>query len=109
MVQLATPQGRTTKHDYRKLLDGYVLPRWGDWQVGAIRWQDVSDWIDDLVSQHGKRGKFPGPARITKIYRVFGMVMKRAVQTGRIVASPATEHELPRLAGRARVPHPRAA
>lgn len=91
-------QGRTTKHDYRELLDGYVLPRWGDWQVGAIRWQDVSDWIDQLVSQPGKRGKVLGPARITKIYRVFGMVMKRAVQTSRIAASPATEHELPRLA-----------
>lgn len=91
-------QGRTTKHDYRELLDGYVLPRWSDWQVGAIRWQDVSDWIDHLVSQPGKRGKVLGPARITKIYRVFGMVMKRAVQTGRIAASPATEHELPRLA-----------
>lgn len=90
-------QGRTTRHDYRELLDGYVLPKWGDWQVGAIRWQDVSDWIDHLMTQPGKRGKVLGAARITKIYRVFGMVMKRAVQTNRIAASPAAEHELPRL------------
>lgn len=90
-------QGRTTKHDYRELLDGYVIPRWGDWQVGAIQWRDVSEWIDVLVTEPGKRGKVLGPARITKIYRVFGMVMKRAVQTGRIAASPAAEHELPRL------------
>jgi integrase len=90
-------QGRTTKHDYRELLDGYVIPKWGDWQVGAIRWQDVSDWIDHLVTEPGKRGKVLGPARITKIYRVFGMVMKRAVQTGRIAATPAAEHQLPRL------------
>lgn len=91
-------QGRTTKHDYRELLDGYVLPRWGEWQVGAIQWQDVSDWIDSLLTEPGKRGKILGPARITKIYRVFAMVLKRAVQTGRIATSPATEHELPRLA-----------
>jgi integrase len=90
-------QGRATKHDYRELLDGYVIPRWGDWQVGAIQWRDVSEWIDVLVTEPGKRGKVLGPARITKIYRVFGMVMKRAVQTGRIAASPAAEHELPRL------------
>jgi integrase len=90
-------QGRTTKHDYREILDGYVVPQWGEWQVGAIRWQDVSDWIDRLVTQPGKRGKVLGPARITKIYRVFGMVMKRAVQTNRIATSPAAEHELPRL------------
>ncbi|MFF1687181.1 tyrosine-type recombinase/integrase [Streptomyces sp. NPDC058254] len=89
-------QGRTTKHDYRELLDNYVIPRWGEWQVGAIQWQDVSDWIDDLVTQPGKRGKPLGPARITKTYRVFSMVMKRAVQTNRIATSPAHEHELPR-------------
>ncbi|QKW07332.1 site-specific integrase [Streptomyces sp. NA04227] len=89
-------QGRTTKHDYRELLDNYVIPQWGDWQVGAIRWEDVSDWIDDLIEKPGKSGRKLGPARITKIYRVFSMVMKRAVQTNRIAANPATEHELPR-------------
>jgi integrase len=91
-------QGRKTKHDYGEILRLYVLPKWGTWQVGAIKWQDVSDWVDELITQPGKRGKLLGPARITKIYRVFAMVMKRAVQTNRIAASPATEHELPRLA-----------
>lgn len=89
-------QGRTTKRDYRELLDLYVIPKWGDWQVGAIRWEDVSDWVDDLVEKPGVSGRKIGPARVTKIYRVFGMVMKRAVQTSRIASSPATDHELPR-------------
>ncbi|MFC8824946.1 tyrosine-type recombinase/integrase [Streptomyces sp. NPDC057137] len=91
-------QGRTTKHDYEEIFNLYVLVKWGDWQVGSIQWQDVSDWVDELCKKPGKRGKILGPARITKIYRVFGMVMKRAVQSGRIAASPAHEHELPRAA-----------
>lgn len=89
-------QGRRTKADYRELLDSYVLPKWQDWQVGAIRWEDVSAWVDELCEQPGVSGRKLGPARVMKAYRVFSAVMKRAVQTHRIAASPATGHDLPR-------------
>ncbi|MCC3653213.1 tyrosine-type recombinase/integrase [Streptomyces sp. S07_1.15] len=89
-------QGRRTKADYREALDSYVLPKWRDWQVGAIRWEDVSEWVDELCTKPGRSGRKLGPARVVKVYRVFSAVMKRAVQTGRIAASPATEHDLPR-------------
>ncbi|MGW6905668.1 tyrosine-type recombinase/integrase [Streptomyces sp. NPDC054940] len=87
--------GRTTRHDYRELLDGYVIPKWGDWQVGAIRWEDVDEWLTDLCEKPGKRGKKLGPDRIKKIYRVGSMAMKRAVQTNRIAINPFHDHELP--------------
>lgn len=91
-------QGRRTKADYREALDSYVLPKWKDWQVGAIRWEDVSEWVDELCTLPGLAGKPLGPARVTKIYRVFSAVMKRAVASGRIAASPAAGHELPQRA-----------
>ncbi|MFJ8191109.1 tyrosine-type recombinase/integrase [Streptomyces sp. NPDC096094] len=91
-------QGRRTKADYREALDSYVLPKWRDWQVGAIRWEDVSDWIDELCTRPGLAGRPLGPARVTKVYRVFSAVMKRAVVSGRIAASPAADHELPQRA-----------
>lgn len=90
--------GRTTRHDYRELLDNYVLPRWQHWPVGDIRWEDVSEWIDDLCNNPGVSGRKLGPARIRKIHRVFSMVMKRAVRTRLRADNPAAEHELPRLA-----------
>ena len=90
--------GRTTRHDYRDLLDNYVIPKWGDWQIAAIQWEDVSAWLTDLDTKPGKSGKQLGPARIIKTYRVFSMVMKHAVFSKRIAVSPAHEHELPRLA-----------
>ncbi|WP_041988186.1 tyrosine-type recombinase/integrase [Streptomyces sp. AcH 505] len=88
-------QGRTTKNDYRELLDNYVIPKWGDWQVSSMRWEDVSAWLTDLCEQPGKRGRKLGPARVTKTYRVGGMVMKRAVISNRIAASPFHDHDLP--------------
>ncbi|MDH2391262.1 tyrosine-type recombinase/integrase [Streptomyces sp. HNM0663] len=88
-------QGERTRNDYRELLDLYVIPKWGEHRVASIAWEDVSDWVNELCSQPGKRGGKLSPARIAKIYLVFGMVMKRAVQSGKIPSSPATDHELP--------------
>ncbi|QKV97752.1 tyrosine-type recombinase/integrase [Streptomyces sp. NA02950] len=89
-------QGRRTKADYREILDSYVLPYWGSWQVAAIAWDDVSTWVDELCEKPGKSGRKLGAARVVKIYRVFSAVLKHAVKSHRIAASPATEHDLPR-------------
>ncbi|WP_079053018.1 tyrosine-type recombinase/integrase [Streptomyces phaeochromogenes] len=89
-------QGRRTKDDYRELLDLYVIPKWGDWQVGAIQWADVSEWVNDLCSTPGKAGRMLSPSRIAKIYYVLSGVMKHAVRTHRISMSPLHDHDLPR-------------
>jgi integrase len=88
--------GRTTKRDYRDLLDNYVIPRWGDWQVSAVQWEDVDAWVTDLETKPGKSGRLLGAARIIKAYRVLAMVMKHAVFSKRISVSPCHDHELPR-------------
>ncbi|MEV5441406.1 tyrosine-type recombinase/integrase [Streptomyces sp. NPDC052644] len=88
--------GRTTRHDYRELLDNYVIPKWGDWQVAAIQWEDVSAWITDLCTKPGKSGRVLGAQRVVKTYRVLSMVMKHAVFSKRISASPCHDHDLPR-------------
>ena len=88
--------GRTTRHDYRELLDNYVIPKWGDWQVAAIQWEDVSAWITDLCTKPGKSGRVLGAQRVVKTYRVLSMVMKHAVFSKRISTSPCHDHDLPR-------------
>jgi integrase len=88
--------GRTTRHDYRELLDNYVIPKWGDWQIGAIQWEDVSAWLTELCTKPGKSGRILGPQRVIKTYRVFSMVMKHAVFSKRIATSPCHDHDLPR-------------
>lgn len=88
--------GRTTRHDYRELLDNYVIPKFGDWQIAAVQWEDVSAWLTELETKPGKSGRKLGPARIIKAYRVLSMVMKHAVFSKRISNSPCHDHELPR-------------
>ena len=88
--------GRTTKRDYRDLLDNYVIPKWGDWQVAAVQWEDVDAWVTELETGPGKSGRPIGAARIIKAYRVLAMVMKHAVFSKRVSVSPCHDHELPR-------------
>jgi integrase len=88
--------GRLTKRDYRDLLDNYIIPKWGDWQVGAVQWEDVNAWLTELESKPGKAGSQLGAARIIKAYRVLSMTMKHAVFSKRIAVSPCHDHELPR-------------
>ncbi|MDI2127941.1 tyrosine-type recombinase/integrase [Yinghuangia seranimata] len=88
-------KARTTLRDYRELLDSYVLPKWSGWQVSAVQWAEVSAWIAELCDQPGLSGRKLGAARVIKTYRVFAMVMKHAVKSGRIAVNPATDHELP--------------
>lgn len=87
--------GERTKADYRELLDLYVLPKWGTWRISSIKWEDVSAWLTELCNTPGKRGKALSAARISKIHLVLSMVLKYAVRTGKIAASPAVDHELP--------------
>ncbi|MEW2253725.1 site-specific integrase [Streptomyces sp. NPDC047869] len=88
--------GRLTKRDYRDLLDNYVLPKWGDWQVAAVQWEDVNAWLTELETKPGKSGRLLGATRIIKAYRVLSMTMKHAVFSKRIAVSPCHDHELPR-------------
>ncbi|MFJ7159739.1 tyrosine-type recombinase/integrase [Streptomyces sp. NPDC101118] len=90
---LRKPSERT-RNDYRELLDLYVVPKWGAWQVSAIRWEDVSAWLTELGDQPGRRGKPLSAARIEKTHLVGSMVMKRAVMAGRIHLNPFAGHEL---------------
>lgn len=83
-----------TRNDYRELLDLYVIPKWGTWQVSAIQWENVSTWLTDLSTTPGKRGKSLSPARIEKTHLVGSMVMKRAVMAGKVHVNPFAGHEL---------------
>ncbi|NGO67137.1 tyrosine-type recombinase/integrase [Streptomyces boncukensis] len=89
--------GRKTRHDYDEVYRLYVLPKWETWKVAAIKWEDVSAWIDALCTEPGVSGRTLSPARIIKIFGVFRMIMKFAVKSGKIAVSPAVEHELPTI------------
>ena len=81
----------STRSRYRGIVAHHVLPRWGQWKVGAIGTQDVERWIADL-DRSGLR-----PASVRQVYRVFSLILDSAVSHARIARNPAAGVSLPRV------------
>jgi integrase len=86
---------RSTRRDYRDYLDNYVLPAWGAAPVNRVRFEDVSDWVNRLVSDPGKRGRQLSPSYVRKVFYTLSQVLSWAVKSGRIMVNPAHGVKLP--------------
>ncbi|WP_415947736.1 tyrosine-type recombinase/integrase [Streptomyces sp. KLOTTS4A1] len=85
----------TTRETYLDTWRVHVEPRWGDYQVRRIEWEDIAEWVGHLAEgSHGCRKV--GPGRIQKIHLVLSLVLGHAVRAKRIAANPAAGVPLPR-------------
>lgn len=85
----------TTRETYLDTWRVHVEPRWGDYQVRRIEWEDIAEWVGHLVEgSHGCRKV--GPGRTQKIHLVLSLVLGHAVRAKRIAVNPAAGVPLPR-------------
>jgi integrase len=85
----------TTRETYLDTWRVHVEPRWGDYQVRRIEWEDIAEWVGHLAEgSHGCRKV--GPGRIQKIHLVLSLVLGHAVRAKRIAVNPAAGVPLPR-------------
>ncbi|WP_435112091.1 tyrosine-type recombinase/integrase [Nocardiopsis synnemataformans] len=88
---------RSTRRDYREYLDNYVLPEWGGVPVNQVRFEAVSDWVDRLVHEPGKRGGSLSASYVRKVFYTLSHVLSWAVKSRRIMVNPAREVPLPKI------------
>jgi integrase len=69
----------------------YVLPRFGDLPLEAIRQREVRAWVAWLLAQGF------APATIVKAYQLLNKVMTAAVDAGMLVQSPCRNVPLPKV------------
>lgn len=85
----------TTRETYLDTWRVHVEPRWGDYQVRRIEWEDIAEWVGHLAEgSHGCRKV--GPGRTQKIHLVLSLVLGHAVRAKRIAVNPAAGVPLPR-------------
>lgn len=73
---------------YRWQFDKYIVPHFGDWEIGAIRRRDLADFLDGIADKHG----------MTTARRVGGLLkrlFKFAVSRDVIEADPSAALILP--------------
>lgn len=101
----------STYRRYRRDLDNYVLPRWATTPIGAVKREDVDEWVQQLRegtatfafadSKHVNKAKRK-PSRLSAasieaiVGVTFGSPLRYATQQGWIGRNPIIGIELPR-------------
>src|SRR5690606_31365509 len=91
----------TSKVRDESYLRSYVLPTFGDRQLGQITHTDVAAWIAHLATAGRVRSGYEGqplaPATVHKAYQTLSKIMRAAVLARRIAQSPCHDVPLPRI------------
>jgi integrase len=82
----------STREQYRKLLDGHVLPAFTSAPIGRLDRLAVAEWLAGLL------GRGVSPTRARDAYRVLRLVLGAGVDGGLLAANPAAGVRLPRIA-----------
>ncbi len=82
----------STRDQYRKLLDGHVLPAFAAVPVGALDRLAIAEWLAALL------GRGVSAIRARDAYRVLRLVLGAGVDGGLLAANPAAGVRLPKVA-----------
>ena len=84
---------------YRSILDTIVLPKWGDSEMKAIAYGELSSWFASLSVNGSQAGTALSASRIIQTHQLMGAVYKYAVRAGlaskNVVADIDRRHDLP--------------
>jgi integrase len=89
---------RSTRNRYRGVLDVHVLPRWGSTPLDRVRYEDVTEWLADLLSGATTTGRKLSARSVRKAYVVFSRILTFAVKSRRLAFNPASGVPLPKAA-----------
>jgi len=79
----------STRKTYRYLLDTHVLPAFGDWQVAALDFMSVEDFIADRLTEGH------GPKQVREMVSILSLIMKAAMLGRARNDNPAKDHTVP--------------
>ncbi|MGK2877631.1 MAG: tyrosine-type recombinase/integrase [Solirubrobacterales bacterium] len=81
----------STLNGYQSAWHAHISPAFGEWQVGKIRFAEISEWV-------GAMSKARKPATTRKAFRVLSRILGWAVDAGLVGRNEATGVKLPRQA-----------
>ncbi|MFE2518185.1 hypothetical protein [Streptomyces mirabilis] len=89
---------RSTRNRYRGVLDAHVIRRWGTTPLDRIYFEDVSEWLADMLSGQATGGRKLSPRSARKAYVILSQVFGYVVKSRRLEANPAVGVPLPKAA-----------
>ncbi len=89
---------RSTRGRYRGVLDVHVIPKWGTTPLDRINFEDIAEWLADLLSGEATGGRKLSPRSVRKAYGVLSRVLGYTVKARRLAVNPAVGVPLPKAA-----------
>ncbi|MFD5441526.1 tyrosine-type recombinase/integrase [Streptomyces tendae] len=89
---------RSTRNRYRGVLDVHVIPRWGTTPLDRIHFEDVAEWLANMLSGEATGGRKLSPRSVRKAYVILSQVLGYAVKSRRLGVNPAVGVPLPKAA-----------
>ena len=74
-----------------------MIPKWGTTPLDRIHFEDVAEWLADLLSGEATGGRKLSPRSVRKAYVVLSRVLGYAVKARRLAANPAVGVPLPKV------------
>ena len=97
-LELSSPTlSPTTLHEYERLLDRLILPKFGDVKVRSIRPSDLDIFYASLARRGGRVGKGLGAQSIRHVHALIRRLLNQAVKWNWIPANPASNASPPRV------------
>ncbi|HUP69686.1 MAG TPA: tyrosine-type recombinase/integrase [Acidimicrobiales bacterium] len=88
---LARRLSPTSQQTYRRDLDRYVLPRFGDYRIGRIPADEIENWLNDEIDVG------LAPSSVHRHYRTLRRLLQVAVEKQKITANPCDRVHPPRV------------
>lgn len=99
--ELEQVEGRKifTVADYRMILDGHLIPYFGDVRMDEVTTQDVEAFIQRQLTEGSRRRKGEGlkPSTVLNHVNVLGAIFRTAVRKGIVPTNPVTSAKKPRV------------
>jgi integrase len=87
----------TTRHEYERLLDRLILPKFGKTKVRAIRASDLDTFYANLARRGGQGGAPLGAQSIRHVHALIRRLLNQAVKWSWITVNPAARASPPRV------------
>lgn len=93
-LSLARTLSPTTQQTYRRDLDRYVLPRFGNYRLGRIPPEQIEQWLNDELADG------LAASSVHRHYRTLRRVLQTAVEKDRLLANPCDRVRPPKVGKR---------
>lgn len=87
----------TTVREYERLLDTFILPRFGSVRLRALRPQSIDRFYAELLDNGGQGGRSLSPRSVSHVHALLRHILNQGVRWGWIASNPALRTSPPRV------------